>query len=126
MIALCNVCHTDDQDYVIGGWDEMPQTKALIGDAGVTFSSWRIHTPICAVSRSALQSGRYLQNIKSSDFPTPVTSFTGSGAVGHVDFLGKVAPVNFGVNLAEAGYTCGLFGKWMNEHEASHDGVDPL
>ena len=27
-----------DQDYIIGGWDGMTKTKALIGDAGATFT----------------------------------------------------------------------------------------
>ena len=63
---------TDDQDYIIGGFDKMEKTKRLIGERGATFSNALVHSPICAVSRSELQSGRYLYNIKSNNLPTPV------------------------------------------------------
>eukprot|EP00039_Didymoeca_costata_P023174 m.6236 g.6236 ORF g.6236 m.6236 type:complete len:612 (-) comp3504_c0_seq2:19-1854(-) len=110
---------TDDQDYIIGGWDNMQKTKKLVAEQGVTMSNWFIHTPICAVSRGALQAGRYLQNIKSNNFPTPVSGFVGSGAQGHINYTGIVAPNNFGKFLYNRGYTNGLFGKWMNENEGS-------
>ena len=109
----------DDQDAIIGGWDQMRKTKALLGEGGATFSNAFTHTPICAVSRSELQSGRYLQNIKSSNLPTPVSGSghgSGNGGQHHVNYTGLVAPVNFGTHLHAAGYTTGVFGKWMNEY----------
>jgi N-acetylglucosamine-6-sulfatase len=113
---------TDDQDYIIGGFDRMEKTKRLIGDRGATFSNALVHSPICAISRSELQSGRYLYNIKSNDLPTPVRQHSGAGNGGqhHVNYTGLVAQHNFGRYLHErAGYTCGMFGKWMNEYNVA-------
>ena len=111
---------TDDQDYIIGGFDQMEKTKRLIGDRGATFNNALIHSPICAVSRSELQSGRYLYNIKSNNLPTPVKkgmASAGNGGQHHVNYTGLVAQNNFGRYLHEqGGYTCGMFGKWMNEY----------
>ena len=63
---------TDDQDQMLGGSfpelngvGPMPQTKALMANAGTTASNWYIHTPICSPSRSELVTGRYFHNIKA-------------------------------------------------------------
>ena len=98
---------TDDQDKIIGGWDQMHKTKAMLGAAGVSFQNAFIHSPICAVSRSELQSGRYLRNIKSNDLNTPVTGGmgeAGNGGQRHVNFTGLVAPQSIGGYLYNAGY----------------------
>lgn len=98
----------------------MQKTKRLIGDRGATFSNALVHSPICAISRSELQSGRYLYNIKSNNLPTPVKkgmASAGNGGQHHVNYTGLVAQNNFGKFLHDqAGYTCGMFGKWMNEY----------
>lgn len=47
---------TDDQDSELGGWEPMRQVQARIAGRGATATHWRIHTPICAPSRSQLQS----------------------------------------------------------------------
>ena len=47
---------TDDQDSELGGWEPMRQVQARIAGRGATATHWRIHTPICAPSRSELQS----------------------------------------------------------------------
>ena len=105
---------TDDQDLVLGGWEgPMVQTKKVIGDRGATATEWRIHTPICAPSRTEMQSGRYYHNIKN-DAPTPFWSVT-SGAIGHIA-LDKAWPQMFAKTLREQkGYTSALFGKCMND-----------
>lgn len=62
---------TDDQDLVLGGWDgldgqgpgPMVQTKRAIAQRGATATEWRIHTPICAPSRTEMQSGRYASDV---------------------------------------------------------------
>ena len=67
---------TDDQDLVLGGWDEvagytpMRQTLQKIAARGATATEWRIATPICAPSRSEMQSGRYYMNVMNAE-PTP-------------------------------------------------------
>ena len=103
---------TDDQDYIIGGFDKMEKTKRLIGDQGSTFNNALVHSPICAVSRSELQSGRYLRNIKSNNLPTPVNrtlASAGNGGQHHVNYTGLVAQRNFGKYLKDAGFTLGRF-----------------
>ncbi len=103
---------TDDQDYIVGGWDPMHQTHKLVQQRGVTATEWRIHTPICAPSRSELFSGRYFHNIRS-DVPTPPTKGS-SGGMAHVDYE-KVWSVHFAGTLREKkGYTTAMFGKCMN------------
>ena len=96
---------TDDQDYIIGGFDQMQKTKALVAARGATFRNALIHSPICAISRSELQSGRYLFNIKSNNLPTPVKRGAGNGGQHHVNYTGLVAQHNFGTYLQRAGYT---------------------
>eukprot|EP00051_Salpingoeca_urceolata_P016041 m.211324 g.211324 ORF g.211324 m.211324 type:complete len:187 (+) comp18574_c0_seq6:684-1244(+) len=92
----------------------MSKTKLHIQDKGAAFTNWRIHTPICAPSRSELMSGRYFHNIKN-DVYTPNNALCGSGAVGHVDLNNKVYPNMFANKLRiEKGYATGLFGKCMN------------
>ena len=104
---------TDDQDELLGGWEPMARTRAAVGAQGATASQWRIHTPICAPSRSEMLSGRYYHNIKS-DYPTP-GAVVSSGAVAHVDLGGKVFPYAFPIALrAQKGYATALFGKCMN------------
>ena len=40
----------------------------------------------------------------------------GNGGQHHVNYTSLVAPNNFGLHLHNAGYTTGMFGKWMNEY----------
>ena len=56
-------------------------------------------TPICAASRSSLQSGRYLHNVKS-EYPTP-GAVVSSGAIHHIDLESKVWPYVFSTTLRE-------------------------
>eukprot|EP00756_Hemistasia_phaeocysticola_P060152 Hpha_TRINITY_DN3779_c0_g1::TRINITY_DN3779_c0_g1_i1::g.23856::m.23856/K01137/GNS; N-acetylglucosamine-6-sulfatase len=104
---------TDDQDYLIGGWDPMHKTKARVERMGTRASEWRIHTPICAPSRAELQTGRYYHNLKST-LETPPAQLS-DGAVEHLDLGGKVWPHIFPTMLREqAGYVTAQFGKCMN------------
>ena len=43
-----------------GGTYPMRQTQRHIAEQGATATQWRIHTPICAPSRSEMQSGKRL------------------------------------------------------------------
>jgi hypothetical protein len=48
----------------------MKKTQSRLAGRGATGSEWRIATPICAPSRSEMQSGRYYPNVMN-DEPTP-------------------------------------------------------
>ncbi|XP_067114155.1 glucosamine (N-acetyl)-6-sulfatase (Sanfilippo disease IIID), b [Osmerus mordax] len=52
----------DDQDVALGGMTPMKKTKALIGDAGVTFFNAFTATPLCCPSRSSILTGQYPHN----------------------------------------------------------------
>jgi len=103
---------TDDQDQMLGasfptknGATPMPKTRAMMADAGATANNMFIHTPICCPSRSELLSGRYFHNIKKVG---------GKGTCMHADEL-KVNNNTFARYLKEeAGYTVGMFGKYLN------------
>ena len=90
----------------LNGVGPMPQTKALMAATGSTSSHFHIHTPICNPSRSSLLSGKYFHNIKTTG---------GSNKwLMHVD-EDKVNAATFAKSLKEdAGYTVGMFGKYMN------------
>eukprot|EP01060_Flectonema_neradi_P040803 TRINITY_DN9425_c0_g1_i1.p1 TRINITY_DN9425_c0_g1~~TRINITY_DN9425_c0_g1_i1.p1 ORF type:complete len:579 (+),score=79.25 TRINITY_DN9425_c0_g1_i1:25-1737(+) len=111
---------TDDQDMIIGGWDRMDKTKRSIQEQGALATEWRIHTPVCAPSRSELQSGRYFHTIHSTKM-APSPGFDG-GATNYVDLGGKVYPYHFATTLRSTkGYVTGLFGKCMNGGCQNHD-----
>jgi hypothetical protein len=111
---------TDDQDQILGGSfppnapngaTPMPQTKHLMADQGATAANFFIHTPICCPSRSELLSGRYFHNIKTNPRGTlPV----GSDDCMHVNET-HVNKATFARRLSEeAGYSVGMFGKYLN------------
>jgi N-acetylglucosamine-6-sulfatase len=113
---------TDDQDQELGasfpthgGVTPMPKTQRLMERQGASASNWYIHTPICSPSRSELLSGKYLHNIKevggSSCKGMPGCGYcTGM----HVNYS-KINNHTFARYLnEEAGYTVGLFGKYLN------------
>ena len=87
----------------------MPKTKVLMADQGSTAQNFYIHTPICCPSRSELLTGRYFHNIKA----TPTHPAGSDGACMHVD-ENKVNNTTFAKYLSEAGYTVGMFGKYLN------------
>jgi arylsulfatase A-like enzyme len=116
--TTANLLHqTDDQDQMLGssfpihnGVTPMPQTQKLMAEQGQTATNMFIHTPICNPSRSELLSGRYFHNIKE------VGDSSSSGNIWsmHINEP-KVNNATFAKYLKEeAGYTVGMFGKYMN------------
>jgi len=96
----------------------MPKTKKLMQDQGMHATNWYIHTPICSPSRSELLTGRYFHNIKR-------VGGKGYCAGMHVNYT-HVVESHFAKILKEkAGYTTGMFGKYVNEMESvTSDGWD--
>lgn len=102
---------TDDQDQKLGGSfpmhngiGPMPKTQKRLVEEGATAENWFIHTPICCPSRSELVTGRYYHNLKK----------TGGGCM-HID-ENLVNNQTFALYLKEAGYTVGMFGKYLNNN----------
>jgi len=103
---------TDDQDQMLGGsfpqlngQGPMPQTQELMAQEGATAERFYIHTPICNPSRSELLSGRYFHNIKATG--TPWANMHCNETLPHNHSFMRVLH-------EEAGYTTGMFGKFMN------------
>ena len=88
----------------------MPKTKALLQDKGAMALNFFIHTPICCPSRSELLTGMYFHNIKS---PANRPGQPRNGSCMHTDDL-KVQESVFAKYLGGAGYTAGMFGKYLN------------
>jgi len=109
---------TDDQDQLLGGSfpltmkaTPMPKTKELMQDGGTYAENWYIHTPICSPSRAELVTGRYFHNIKQ-------VGGKGYCSGMHVNYT-LVNNNTFAKTLQEeAGYTVGMFGKYLNEMPA--------
>ena len=97
---------TDDQDLLLDSMVAMPSVRKNIQDAGVTMDNYFAHTPICCPSRSQTLSGRYFHNIRM-DTPTPMACM-------HVNTSTDFQEHTFGRYLTDAGYTTGIFGKYLN------------
>lgn len=111
---------TDDQDQTLGGSfpplapggaTPMPKAKAFLQDGGTHAGNWYIHTPICSPSRSELLTGRYFHNLKRVGGGIPCAGM-------HVNYT-TVSENLFARILKEAGYSTGLFGKYLNDMPAS-------
>eukprot|EP00755_Sulcionema_specki_P037288 Sspe_Gene.108646::Locus_87771_Transcript_1_1_Confidence_1.000_Length_1026::g.108646::m.108646/K01137/GNS; N-acetylglucosamine-6-sulfatase len=108
---------TDDQDQMLGGSfptlnnsTPMPRTQEEMQNKGAMATNWYIHTPICCPSRSELVTGRYFHNIKSDRCAKGYGSMP---CCMHVD-EDKVNNNTFAKVLKDAGYTVGIFGKYLN------------
>ena len=69
-----------------------------LAEDGVYFRNAFITTPICAVSRASIMTGRYVSTHGMNHFNTPIKP----------DVLSKTYPAV----LKENGYRTGLLGKW--------------
>ena len=88
----------------LGGVGPMPQTKALLEEQGAMATQFFIHTPICCPSRSELLSGKYFHNIVAT---------RGTKACMHAN-SDLVNNNTFAIPLKAAGYSVGMFGKYLN------------
>lgn len=95
------VIMTDDQTFE--QMRVMPQTKALVGDAGVTYSNFVINLPLCCPSRSTFLTGQYAHNhgVLSND----------SANGGYAHFESSTA---LPVWLQKSGYRTIHIGKFLN------------
>ncbi|MBA2564619.1 MAG: sulfatase [Gemmatimonadetes bacterium] len=94
---------TDDQPWHTLQF--MPNTNALIGDAGVRFSNAFASTPLCCPSRASILTGLYTHNhgVKSNASP--------SGGARLFQDASTLATW-----LKAAGYRTALLGKYLNEY----------
>jgi len=88
---------TDDQRF--DTFDVMPATSAL-RDEGISFSNAFVTNPLCTPSRASILTGRY----------SHTTGVLSNGDYANLDDSDTIATW-----LADAGYTNGLFGKYVNQ-----------
>jgi N-acetylglucosamine-6-sulfatase len=96
------VVMSDDQRF--DSMDAMPLTKQKLGGRGVTFSDAFIPTPLCCPSRTSFLTGLYSHNTGIWRNNPPEGGFESFS-----DDTSTVA-----VQLQQAGYKTGLFGKYIN------------
>lgn len=102
---------SDDQTKLELKW--MPQTRQLLGDAGLTFNNMIAPHPNCCPARAQILSGEYAQNngVRTNSPPWG----------GHEGFDPSTA---LPVWLQEAGYRTGFIGKYMHGYD-ENDGIEP-
>jgi hypothetical protein len=140
---------TDDQDVVLGGdgAGAMPAGLPALSRRGATLHNWFVSTPVCAVSRSAILTGKLFHNLV--DQPEPgdpwdrrgntrgpcFAARPGPGCGGpetapgrnmHLNFS-KLSPgPTFASHLSSAGYTVAIFGKYLNRNPMRPDGLPAI
>ena len=97
---------TDDQDLELGSMGAMPFAREHLVKGGTSLSNFFAHTPVCCPSRSELLSGRYFSNIR-------VASAADKGCM-RVNVTDTFHNSTLAAPLHAAGYTTGLFGKYLN------------
>eukprot|EP01062_Namystynia_karyoxenos_P013945 TRINITY_DN15006_c0_g1_i1.p1 TRINITY_DN15006_c0_g1~~TRINITY_DN15006_c0_g1_i1.p1 ORF type:complete len:577 (+),score=144.50 TRINITY_DN15006_c0_g1_i1:70-1731(+) len=122
---------TDDQDQMLGGSfpehggvTPMPKARALLAKQGSTATNFFIHTPVCCPSRAETLTGRYFHNVKTEGKCTEGYGSAASGCCFHVD-TSRVLNQTFAATLSAAGYTVGLFGKFLNSWPGDSKGPAP-
>ncbi|XP_041066346.1 glucosamine (N-acetyl)-6-sulfatase (Sanfilippo disease IIID), b isoform X2 [Carcharodon carcharias] len=100
---------TDDQDIELEGMTPMKKTRALIGDAGVTFTNAFAVTPLCCPSRSAILTGKYPHNhlVRNNSL---------DGNCSSVQWQKVMEPQVFSVYLKNRGYQTFYAGKYLNKY----------
>uniref|UniRef100_A0A9J7YUB4 N-acetylglucosamine-6-sulfatase n=1 Tax=Cyprinus carpio carpio TaxID=630221 RepID=A0A9J7YUB4_CYPCA len=106
---------TDDQDVEMGGMTPMKKTKALIGDAGVTFSNAFTVTPLCCPSRSSILTGKYPHNhlVRNNSI---------SGNCSSTTWQKEAEPFAFPVYLNKLRYQTFYGGKYLNQYGSKDAG----
>ncbi len=106
------VVMTDDQ--TLEAMRVLPQTQALIGNAGATFEQFFVSFPLCCPSRASFLTGQYPHNNRVLENYPPAGGFQALDST-------ETLPVW----LNRSGYYTGLIGKLMNGYNTSPVGVPP-
>jgi len=102
-VASPNVVVIETDDQTVADLAAMPQTRALIGDAGVTFTRSFVSLSECCPSRATFLTGQYAHNHGVLSNELPFGGFTRLRGA-------ETLPVW----LERAGYATGLVGKYLN------------
>jgi N-acetylglucosamine-6-sulfatase len=89
----------------------MPHVRRLIQDPGTTFTQARCNVPLCQPSRVGFLTGQMSKHNHEL-----AVGFGGSSLTDHDNCIGRW--------MHDAGYRCGLFGKYVNWYDGI-GGIDP-
>ncbi len=89
----------------------MPNTRRLILDEGTAFTQARCNVPLCQPSRVGFLTGQTSRH--NHEY---TVGFKGTALTNHDNALGNW--------MKEAGYRCGLFGKYINFVDGLFGGID--
>ena len=102
---------TDDQALTDMEW--MPQTRRLLGDAGLRFTNAVSPHPLCCPARAEILTGQYAQN---NGVRNNFGKWGGYGALRDKD---NTLPAW----LADTGYKTAFIGKYLNEYQPQAHGT---
>ena len=97
----------DDTDVLLGAASTLRQTRALLGDAGATFTEFRTLSPKCTPSRTGQLVGRHYHNVR----PRGVTGPPPGGGLNQSTMF---EPTALFPMLAAIGYWTSIVGKVHN------------
>jgi N-acetylglucosamine-6-sulfatase len=107
---------TDDQDLDLGSLQYMPLLRALVGDAGTTFSSHFVSLSLCCPSRATILRGQYAHNHQV------FSNIVADGSYVKFHALGREGST-VATALHDAGYRTALLGKYLNRYPTSSPAV---
>ncbi|MEY2404622.1 MAG: hypothetical protein QOD38_2173 [Acidimicrobiaceae bacterium] len=115
-----NVLFVLTDDMRLDDLQFMPKVKELLGDQGVTFDGYFDNVTLCCPARASILRGQYSHN-------TGVLSNGGTTGGFERAFAGKIEQATIATAMHDAGYTTGLFGKYLNGYPntAGPDYVPP-
>ena len=100
---------TDDQDVALFGYNPMPKAKALLADAGMSFTNMFVSSPICCPSRSSILTGKFVHNHLA-------TNNSVSGNCSSSEWQQGPEQEAFPVYLKYSGYNTFFAGKYLNQY----------
>lgn len=98
-------------------WDALPQTKALIADAGMNFTNAFAPDPVCCPARASILTGNYPHNTGVWDNSPPDGSYMAFRDAAELD--------TFATRLQAQGYSTSLIGKYLNGYELNLTDLPP-
>jgi arylsulfatase A-like enzyme len=102
-----NVLFVLTDDMRIDDLQYMPQVQALIGSQGMTFDDEFDNVTLCCPARTSILRGQYSHNTGV------LTNEAGNGGF-ETAFRENLETATIGTAMHSAGYTTGLFGKYLN------------